>query len=782
MEAGEPSLCFFEECFFENLQKLEITEIDEGKWLVGMWKNWDYDQKTALRIVVIYIIISFLWIFFSDFTIKKYPYFNSEWVEVTKGCLFIFITGLIFYHLIKKGIKASIESEAKYRLIVENVSDLIAVIDKNGTLEYVSPSHQTIIGFTDEELVGKSVFEFIKLEDSTKLKERIQDVEIQQERDPAEFNLKHKDGHFVLVEGKGVPLIEDTGEVDRIIFFSRDITEQKNAERRLVESEERYRRLVEFSPETTIIHIDGKIIFVNKAGLELVGADKINQIIGKNIFQFIPQEYWELAESQMKKVQDGISEITEFKIVRFDGTLIYAEILGFLTTYHGEEAVQIIVRDVTEKKKSAEQVNYLAYYDSLTGIPNRNFLHRYLGEVIENKQTIAVMFLDLDRFKMINDTYGHGFGDFLLQKVTSRLNQCLGEEATLFRYGGDEYVIVLEACDPNNVAQLAEKLIKTLSSPFLIQERQTFISTSIGISVYPKDGDNVETLIQNADTAMYSAKENGKNNYKYYSASLNITNTRKMEIEIGLRKAIETKEFTLYYQPQVHLATKNIIGLEALIRWKHPEHGFISPAEFISVAEETDLIVGIGNWVLKTACEQCKRWLETGFPIQSMAVNVSPIQFLDKNFVSTISEILQDTKLDPSYLDLEITESVTRNVEDATKIMKELKALGIHLSIDDFGTGYSSLSKLRHFPIDKLKIDKSFVDEINVNLNGEAIVRTIIELGSRLGFKVIAEGVENEHQTSFLQENNCHLGQGYFFSKPLPSGELENLLKTKLFS
>jgi diguanylate cyclase (GGDEF)-like protein len=459
--------------------------------------------------------------------------------------------------------------------------------------------------------------------------------------------------------------------------------------------------------------------------------------------------------------------------------------LGFQTTYQGEDAVQIIVRDITDRKKAQEQVNYLAYYDSLTGIPNRNLLYEYLDEVVvrnkDNKKIIAVMFLDLDRFKMINDTFGHSFGDLLLQKVTTRLSKCLGKEGKLFRYGGDEYVIVLNQPESSRVSQVAEKLIDVLSSPFFIQGRQTFISTSIGISVYPKDGYSVETLIQNADTAMYCAKENGKNNYQNYSVSLNIINNRKMEIELGIRKAIENNEFSLFYQPQVDLKTKKIIGLEALIRWKHPEYGFISPAEFISIAEETGLIVLVGNWVLKTACVQFKRWLKKGFLLQRIAVNVSALQFRDKDFVNIVKQVLKDTKLDPCFLDLEITESVTQNVDEATRIMQELKTLGVHLSIDDFGTGYSSLNYLRHFPIDKLKIDKSFVDEINNHLNGEAIVRTIIELGNRLGFTVIAEGVENEHQISFLLETNCHLGQGYFFSEPLAPEELEGLIKKQIF-
>jgi diguanylate cyclase (GGDEF)-like protein/PAS domain S-box-containing protein len=749
-----------------------------------MWRNWEITQKAAIRIVIFYIIISSLWVLFTDFILINNVKHLADWIGTAKGWLFIIFSGLLFYKLIQKEIKAIIRAENIYRLIVENVFDLILVTDKNGNIEYGSPSLQTISGYKPEDYKGKAISDYTNIEEFSKLQKTFCNRKPNETEVPLQFILQHKDGRSVSIEGKGVPIVGKHLEVEHIIFLGQDISDKKIAERMLLESEERYRKLVEFSPETTLIHENGKIVYVNKAGLNLVGADNINQIIGKNVLDFVHQDDLQHAINRMKKVNQGISEISEYRVVRLDGTLIFVDILAFQTTYQGEQAVQVIVRDVTERKKAAEKVNYLAYYDSLTGIPNRNLLYKSLNEVVdrskENKQIIAVMFLDLDRFKMINDTFGHSFGDLLLQKVTSRLSECLGENNKLFRYGGDEYVIVMENTKLSNVSQLAEKLIISLYSPLLIQDRHTYISTSIGISVFPKDGDNPEALIQNADTAMYLAKERGRNNYQYYSASLNIINNRKMEIENGIRKAIENEEFALYYQPQVDLVTKKIIGLEALIRWKHPKYGFIPPVEFISVAEETGLIVLIGNWVLKTACKQFKQWLEVGFPLHSIAVNVSALQFRDKNFINTVYQVLKDTKLESSYLELEITESVTRQVEEVTKIMKELKALGVHLSIDDFGTGYSSLNYLRHFPIDKLKIDKSFVDEINNNLNGEALVRTIIELGNSLGFSVIAEGVENEHQISFLKENKCYLGQGYYFAKPLPTEELENLIKKQI--
>ncbi len=747
-----------------------------------MWGESKVARRAALRIVFIYICISISWIFISDYAMKNFPILESDWVEITKGSLFILVSAIIFYYIIQKGIEESLNFEDKYRLIVENVSDLIAIVDRNGIIEYISPSHETIFGFSEEELKGKSVFEFLKEEDRARIKDRL--FLNEKLRVPVEIHLLHKKGHLVLVECKAVPIIDKDGIV-RNILFSRDITERKNAERELRESEERYRKLVEYSPETTLIHINRIIVYVNKAGLDLIGADHVNQIIGKDVLEFISKEDINYAKIRMGKIQEGVSEISEYKIIRLDGKVIYCELLGFVTTYKGKNAVQVIVRDVTERKKAAEQVEYLAYHDSLTGILNRNSMYEHLNEMVRssdhNGQLSAVMFLDLDRFKMINDTFGHSVGDILLKQVTIRLNSCLQEGVTLYRYGGDEYVIIMQHTEHHKVRLLAEKLIDILTAPFIIQDRQMFISTSIGISLYPYDGDNVEALIQNADTAMYYAKEKGKNDYQFYTDTLNLINNRKMEIENGIRRAIENKEFTLNYQPQVDLNTKKIDGLEVLIRWKHPEYGFISPIEFIPIAEETGLIALIGNWVLKNACHQFKQWLKIGIPLQRIAVNVSSRQFKDKNFVKTVRDILHETKLEPSCLELEITESVTQQVEEATIIMKELKKLGVHLSIDDFGTGYSSLNYLRHFPIDKLKIDKSFVGEINNHVQGRAIVRTIIELGNNLGFKVIAEGIENEQQLTFLHENNCHFGQGYFFSKPLPSEEIGRLLLRGIF-
>ncbi|WP_391557032.1 EAL domain-containing protein [Robertmurraya sp.] len=745
-----------------------------------MWKDWGVAKKAALHFVILYITISSLWVSLSDYIFTRNLSYIPEWMNTSKGLVFIILSGFVFYNLLKKMIKDIIKDERYYRLIVENASDLILVIDRKGKLEYISPSFQSIVGYHPQDYIGKTVKEIFSQEEITKLRysyiQKNQNV-------PIKFKIKNKSGRTILLAGKGVS-IADEKDTGRYIVIVQDITERDRAERDLLESEERYRKLVEFSPETTLIHINREIIYVNQAGVELIGAHNSEQVIGRDVLDFIYPEDINQAIEKMKQVRKGISEISEYRILKLDGTVIFTDIMAFITTYEGEEAVQVIIRDISKRKKAEEQVELLAYYDSLTGIANRNLLYEHLSEAVTRNekrgQTFAVMFLDLDRFKMINDTYGHSFGDLLLQKVSTRLTNSIGEEGKIFRYGGDEFIIVLETDKRSKVSETAEKIIFMLASPFVIKDRQMFISTSIGISIYPKDGENVEALIQNSDIAMYNAKENGKNNYQYYTSSLNLSHRWRMELETGLRNAITNNELSLHYQPQVDLVSNQIIGLEALIRWKHPDYGFISPAEFIPLAEETGLIFSIGKWVLKTACTQCKQWIDMGLPIDSVAVNVSPLQFREKNFVASVNQILEESDLPPKYLELEITESVTSNVDQALSIMKEIKEIGVNFAIDDFGTGYSSLNYLRHFPIHKLKIDKSFIDEINQNKDGEEIVKTIIELGNRLRFQVIAEGVEHEQQMSFLKENNCFLAQGYFFSKPLPAEEIKVLLRKKI--
>jgi diguanylate cyclase (GGDEF)-like protein len=379
------------------------------------------------------------------------------------------------------------------------------------------------------------------------------------------------------------------------------------------------------------------------------------------------------------------------------------------------------------------------------------------------------MFLDLDRFKLINDTLGHAAGDQLLQSMAQRLKDCLRQGDTLARWSGDEFTILLPQISSTDAARIAQRILNALNEPFQIEEQELHVKASIGIAFAPNNGEEVETLLKNADTAMYWAKQQGKNNYQLYASSMNTKGRERLRLENNLHKALERDEFLLYYQPQVNLNTNQIVGMEALIRWRRDGLGLIKPNQFIPLAEETGLIIPIGEWVLRTACAQSRTWQLSGTPPFRTTVNLSARQFQQGNLVQTIAQVLQETQLDPQYLELEITETIAiQDIDRTISVLQELKTMGIHIAMDDFGTGYSSLSSLRYFPLDTLKIDQSFVQNLTIHPSNLAIITSIIALGRGLNLKVIAEGVETAAQMQFLRSVECDDVQGYFISQPLP--------------
>lgn len=445
-----------------------------------------------------------------------------------------------------------------------------------------------------------------------------------------------------------------------------------------------------------------------------------------------------------------------------------------------------IFADITEHKETEEHVRHLAHYDVLTDLPNRSLFNDRLGQAIINAQRdggrAAVMFLDLDRFKIINDTLGHGIGDLLLQEVAGRLTGCVRQGDTVSRLGGDEFVVLLPELNDEKDAQLvAQKLLNAAELPIVMEGHELHISVSIGISYYPMDGTDTETLMKNADVAMYRAKEEGRNNYQFYHASMNARSFERLAMETSIRHALQRGEFDLYYQPRFAIPEGRIVGAEALIRWNHPELGLVSPAQFIPLAEETGLILPIGEWVLKQVAAQGKTWQQAGLPPLSLAVNVSARQFRQADFAGKVLQILRDSGFYPHHLELELTEStLMTNAEENIETLNKLNALGIRIAIDDFGTGYSSLSYLKRLPVDILKIDRSFVSEVPGNRDGAAIVEAIIAMARSLGLHIIAEGVETAEQLEFLQTRKCNEIQGYYFSRPLPVQQFEQLLlKTK---
>jgi diguanylate cyclase (GGDEF)-like protein/PAS domain S-box-containing protein len=444
----------------------------------------------------------------------------------------------------------------------------------------------------------------------------------------------------------------------------------------------------------------------------------------------------------------------------------------------------IVFHDVSAARAMTDQMTHSAQHDLVTNLPNRLLLNDRINQSIalarRQKRPVAVIFLDLDHFKFVNDSLGHATGDKLLQSVSKRLLAAVRGSDTVSRQGGDEFVILLsEITHSEDAATSAAKILLALNAPHSIVGQDLHIDGSIGISIYPEDGQDAETLIKNADTAMYHAKENGRNNFQFFTPAMNLKAVRRQSLEGSLRQALERKEFLLHYQPKVNLQTGEITGVEALIRWQQTDRGLLLPSQFVAIAEDCGLILPIGRWVLREACRQARAWQDAGLPFKRISINVSAVEFRDKGFVESVRTILSETGLEARYLDLELTEGVLmKDAESTAAVLRELKMLGVHLAVDDFGTGYSSLSYLQQFPIDVLKIDKSFVHQISGDLNDSAIVSAIIEMGKGLKHRVIAEGIETEEQLAFLRAQHCAEGQGYLFSRPVAAAPLADLLQT----
>ena len=477
------------------------------------------------------------------------------------------------------------------------------------------------------------------------------------------------------------------------------------------------------------------------------------------------------------KMPMGLAE--DAVLIAYDGTEIeIADSTSPIQDNDGEVTGAVIVfNDVSASKAMTAKMTYLAQHDFLTNLPNRVLLNDRIEQAIASADRyctqVALLFLDLDNFKHINDSLGHASGDKLLQSVSKRLKACVRNTDTVSRQGGDEFIILLDDRQTGKHAELtAEKILEQLTMPHMVGKCQLYITTSIGISIYPQDGLDAETLFKSADTAMYHAKEKGRNNYQFFKNEMNTHAVQRLVIEADLRVALEKKQFVLHYQPKFNLTTNQISGVECLLRWQHTEWGEVAPDTFITIAEETGLIIQIGCWVMREACEQAKMWLDNHLPAVTIAINISAKEFLQKDFVTGVRKILAETQLPAHHLELEITESVLmRDAESSTAILLQLKQMGIKLAVDDFGTGYSSLSYLQQFPIDMLKIDQSFVHRITAASDEGIIVSAIISMGNSLKLRVIAEGIENKVQLDFLKSRHCEEGQGYFFSPALSAAE-----------
>lgn len=570
------------------------------------------------------------------------------------------------------------------------------------------------------------------------------------------------------------------GEVDSVadIAGRTSLLPQAQADlrRREAESEGRYRGLLEAAPDAMVV-VDqaGAIVLVNVRAEKQFGYSR-DELIGQPVTNIIPDGFAErLIADELRSTEDALGQVIgagiELVARRRDGSEFPIEIM--LSPFDSPDGILVTaaIRDITIRRASELEATHTAHHDFLTGLPNRLLLSDRISQAIavapRRAQRVAVLFLDLDGFKHINDSLGHGVGDQLLQSVATRLLAEVRTSDTVSRQGGDEFVVLLsETAEWVDAGIVAKRMIASVGELHSMAGRDLHITTSIGISVFPGDGDDAETLIKNADTAMYQAKENGRNGVQFFRPEMNVRAVERQSIEHSLRLALEREEFVVHYQPKIDLASGDVIGAEALVRWTHPERGLVSPGEFIPIAEQSGLIVPIGRWVLREACRQMVEWRDGGLQLQNMAVNISAVDLRDEQFLDHVLSVLDETGLDPHLLELELTETVLMKHIDATAaILQALRERGVRVSLDDFGTGYSSLSYLHRFPIDSLKIDQSFVNQISVEAGGAPIVAAIISMARTLRLRVIAEGVETSAQLAFLQGLACDEAQGFYFSR-----------------
>ena len=742
------------------------------------------------------------WIVHVDNALRKWLVMSTNFLLLNA---FVTITTAFLLNGLKTAIlkerkisKSLRESEELFRSYLENAPDGVYLSDLEGTFLYGNRKCEEIIGYRREELVGKNFLELNLLPEKN-LSKAVQLLQPGIEGQPTgsdEIELIGKEGGLIPVE-INTSVVQRKGQ--RIVLaFVRDITERKRAEEELRLSEERFRRIFDEGPFGMIlVSPDQTIVTANRVFCGLLGYNE-QEIIGQNFMDLTYEE----DKGGNREFSDQLFAGTipvyrmEKRYVRKDGRIVWANIT--VSAIHGKEGKVIyglsLIEDLTDNKKAAEKIHLLHYYDSLTGLPNRTFHKELIKRSIEHahrhKEIFAIIYIGVDNFQRINDTLGHSTGDLLLKAVADRLTNSLrksdlvarsdeGETVSVVsRVGGDEFIVLAnDLKQAQDAARTSRRLLEEISAPYDLSGREVFITVSIGLALYPDDGTDVDDLLENAEKAMRHTKSEGKNNYHFYSRSMQSSVLELLTLESDLHKALERDELMLYYQPKVDAATRMVMGMEALIRWKHPDRGLIPPLKFIPLAETSGLIIPIGEFVIRTVCGQIKTWQEAGFQQMTIALNVSSRQFDQQGLKEIVEEALQEAMIPPQCLELEITEStLMRSPEKAMRTLTELKAMGIRIAIDDFGTGYSSLSYLKRLPLDFLKIDQSFVKNLASDPRDQAIIRAIIAMARSLDLKTIAEGVETEEQFSFLQEHGCDEIQGYFFSRPLPAEEIPGIL------
>ena len=682
------------------------------------------------------------------------------------------------------------------RLLTTITDNLVGMIyrcrvDAIWTMEYVSDGCHKLTGYRPDELVFNTRVSYDQMtlpEDRERVSRTIHRALENNESFDVEYRIERADGRVCWVLERGVGIRDANGRLAWIEGFIQDISERMVINEMLREAVRRYSSIFEHATEGIFQTTpEGRYLNTNPALASIYGHASPDDLIAH--LHDIPRQLYVLPERRAEFVrlmqEQGVVRNFESQVYRNDGSIIWIS-ENARAVKNTDGSVQFFegtVVDITERRQHEAELEYQASHDSLTGLPNRSLLHDRIEQAIvrarRDSKRVAVVFVDLDHFKLINDSLGHHIGDRLLLEVADRLMTCIRSHDTVARQGGDEFVLVLtEQHDADETLTIVNRLLEVISLPWVNDGQEYGLSCSIGISCYPQDGDDPDALLRCADTAMYKAKASGRSTFHVYTPELNQAISERLELENSLRHALERDEFRVYYQPRIEVASSRIIGAEALIRWDCPGKGLIPPDSFISIAEETGLIIPIGQWILQEACRQNSAWQQAGLPPISVSVNLSPIQFRHAGLVQSVAAALQQANLDPACLELELTESfVMHDAERINIAMQSLKALGVDIAVDDFGTGYSSLSYLKRFPVDRLKVDKSFVRDIDSDPDDAAIVRAIITLGHALGLKVVAEGVETRAHLEFLQQHGCDELQGYYFSRPVPAHDMETLLR-----
>ena len=680
------------------------------------------------------------------------------------------------------------KNEERFRSLVQNASEIILVMGDDGAVRYASPSLEWVLGYRPEDVVGNDSFDVMHPDDKTPVWEVIADA-IKSPGIPfhLRFRLRHADGYWRHMESNCTSLVDDSA-VGGVVFNSRDVTERVRTEEALMESERRFRSSFEHAAVgMALVGSDGRWLRVNQALCEIVGYTD-EELLRRTFQDITHPEDLDKDLRQARRLLEG--EISSYQMekryIHKQGHVVWILLNGSLVRDEEGGPLYFLaqVQDVSARKRIEGQLQRQALHDPLTGLPNRTLFVDRLGQALERTRRrkdrrVAVLFMDLDGFKVINDSLGHETGDLLLTIVAERLERCLRPEDTLARFGGDEFVVLIEEVEsPEEAVRVAERIAEELRQPFLLNGHELFTSASIGIGLGDVWMKTPEDLLRDSDVAMYRAKNEGSG-YRVFEPAMYEGAMKRLALEGDLRRAIERDEFVVHYQPMASVSTGEIVGTEALVRWQHPEHGLLAPSGFIPVAEETGLIIPMGRLILMEACRQAKEWQRrySKAPPLTVSINLSARQLRHPGLVSEVASALDHADLNPESLTLEITESTFVEDERATgEALRRLKELGVRLAIDDFGVGYSSLSYLRYLPVDGLKLDRVLVGSLDTDAKNLAIVRAVVDLGQALGMDVVAEGVETHEEFEELRRLGCGLGQGYYYWSPRPAKEADQLL------